>query len=600
MHPASPTVAPSPANGRIWPRSCADASSGAVRFWLLLSLALAVAYAVPSYQVIFDADYAVQDDARQHVFWMARFQDPGAFPNDPIADYFQSVAPPGFAALYRLAALVGIAPLDLHRVLPILLALATSWLCFRVVLLMLPLPVAAFLATALLSQNHWLKDDVISATPRAFAYPLFAAFLYLLLRRSPIPVLVTVVLLGLFYPQVVTLCLAMAVLQLVRWKGWRPDLIRERSARVLCLATLAVSLLVLVPHALFGSPFGPQVGAAEARQMPEFLSDGRTEFFVTDALDFWLYGERSGFLPFEWGRAPLWPPQFFLAFLLPPLLVFRSRFPLVRQLSPAAASAIPQLLLSGLGMFLAAHQLLFTLHLPARYSQFSLRFALAMAAGLALAIAIDGVYRWARQPGGQAGELARSIVRLGALGLGAWVLLYPLLLELDGGVYPYTNYRHGTLPSLYQFFARQPAGSLIASLDAEANNIPSFARRSILVGREYAIPFHLGYYLPFRQRTLDLIQAQYSSDPQALRTPIERYGIDFLLLDRDALTPDYLAANDWVMQFESTTRALSNLRRGEVPALTGLIEPCTVFETRRLVVLDGECLVKAIDSPSGQ
>jgi hypothetical protein len=34
----------------------------------------------------------------------------------------------------------------------------------------------------------------------------------------------------------------------------------------------------------------------------------------------------------------------------------------------------------------------------------------------------------------------------------------------------------------------QPQDIRIASLAEEANNIPTFAQRSILVGREYAIP----------------------------------------------------------------------------------------------------------------
>jgi len=52
----------------------------------------------------------VQDDARQHVFWMQRFLDPALFPRDLIADYFQSVAPAGYTAIYQMMAGVGINP----------------------------------------------------------------------------------------------------------------------------------------------------------------------------------------------------------------------------------------------------------------------------------------------------------------------------------------------------------------------------------------------------------------------------------------------------------------------------------------------------------
>ena len=52
----------------------------------------------------------MQDDARQHVFWMQRFIDSELFPHDLIADYFQSVAPTGYTTLYRIAAALGSIP----------------------------------------------------------------------------------------------------------------------------------------------------------------------------------------------------------------------------------------------------------------------------------------------------------------------------------------------------------------------------------------------------------------------------------------------------------------------------------------------------------
>jgi hypothetical protein len=63
----------------------------------------------------------VQDDAQQHVFWMRRFIDPQLFPNDLIADYFQSVAQPGYKAIYQLAAAIGIDPMVFNKLLPIVL-----------------------------------------------------------------------------------------------------------------------------------------------------------------------------------------------------------------------------------------------------------------------------------------------------------------------------------------------------------------------------------------------------------------------------------------------------------------------------------------------
>ena len=74
-------------------------SRNQVIFWFTLSITLVVTYAILGLQQAFGSEYVVQDDARQHVFWMARFLDTNLFPNDFIADYFQSVAPVGYSTL---------------------------------------------------------------------------------------------------------------------------------------------------------------------------------------------------------------------------------------------------------------------------------------------------------------------------------------------------------------------------------------------------------------------------------------------------------------------------------------------------------------------
>ncbi len=102
--------------------------------------------------------------------------------------------------------------------------------------------------------------------------------------------------------------------------------------------------------------------------------------------------------------------------------------------------------------------------------------------------------------------------------------MYPSTLKS----FPWTGYIVGGVPELYEFFQQQPQGIVIASLVDEVNNLPTFSKRSILVGSEYAIPYHQGYYhRKFRQRTIELIQAQYSQDLTDVQQLIQKYGIDF-------------------------------------------------------------------------
>lgn len=123
------------------------------------------------------------------------------------------------------------------------------------------------------------------------------------------------------------------------------------------------------------------------------------------------------------------------------------------------------------------------------------------------------------------------------------------------------------------------------------NNLPTFSQRSILVGREYAIPYHQGYYQEFRQRTIELIQAQYSQNLTDVKQLIDKYKIDFWLLDKSAFTPSYILSDRWISQYQPlATEAYTQMQQGNSPALSKLTERCSIFATKSLVVLQVDCI----------
>src|SRR5215208_6023874 len=131
--------------------STAGAPSRQKSFWLALSLLFSLYYAGLALQQGFSARYVVQDDARQHVFWMQRFVDSELLKDDLTADYFQSVAPLGYVTVYRLAAIAGVNPFLLNKLLPSALGLLTTAFCFAVAIEILSAPAGAFLSTLLLN-----------------------------------------------------------------------------------------------------------------------------------------------------------------------------------------------------------------------------------------------------------------------------------------------------------------------------------------------------------------------------------------------------------------------------------------------------------------
>jgi hypothetical protein len=546
--------------------------------WLGLSLTIAAIYGLLALQQAFGSEYVVQDDARQHIFWLRRFLDSELFPNNLIADYFQSVAPAGFTAFYGLFAKLGLDPMLLAKVLPLPLALIATVYGFAVSLQLLPLPLTAFLSSLMIQQVLWTHDDLTSATPRAFMPAIFLAFLYYLLKRSLWPCLLTIVLEGLFYPQYVFVFAGLLLLQPLRWHNGRPTLATDRKTYRFCAVALAVAVAVLLPYALASSGYGPTITAAAARGLPEFTKDGRSHFFNDqDPLAFWLYGERSGLFPH------FRPGTMAIGFLLPLLLAFRRYFPLAQHLTRQMRILL-EMTVVALGLFALAHAVLFKLHLPSRYTGYTLRFVLAFATAISISLMFEASLQWLRlrsRPGWMR-PLVWGIAAIFAWGL----LVYPSTIP----DFPKTNYVVGKVPGLYEFIAQQPKDTVVAGIIKEINDVPSFTNRSIVIGREYAIPYHLGYASQFRQQTIDLVTAQSTSDRAELTQFTQSYGVDFWLVNRKLFKPKELA-DSWVSQYpEAVSVAQKNLAQGK-PLLLRSIKRCTVFKQDSLLLLDAECAI---------
>jgi hypothetical protein len=557
-------------------------------FWLSLSLLFAVVYAILGTHDAWSSANVIHDDVRSHVFWMRRFISPDLFPNDLIADYFQSVAPVGYSTLYRIAAAVGIDPVAFNKVLPIPVALITIvygfWFCFEI----LPVPAAGFLATVFLDQTIWAVNDVASATPRAFLYPLLMAFLYYVTRRSLLPIVVAIALQGLFYPQCLFISSAILVVRMLRWQNGHPGLTSDARDYWICGVGLGVAFVLLLPYALKISDYGPVTSLAEARQLITLEHTGRKDFFNPNPWEFWLCNDRSAVFPLEWCRNPF-PIHGWAALLLGPLLLFPRRWPLAQQITNGKVVLL-QTVIASLGMYAIAHAVLFRLHLPNRYTKHSFRIVIAIAGAIALVVIIDAILQWAshrfhaaRSPRSnrQLAAIATSLVLL------AIVFSYPWLLRR----FPAPDYVVAEPTEIFEFFAAQPSDILVASLSDQANNIPSMSQRSILASSEIANPYHLGYYRQIWARQLDLMRAQYTPDLNEIQALIQTYGIDYFLVDANAFTPDYIEGDRWLRETQPiAAAAMARLAQGIKPALQQLMQPCSVLKAENKIIVDAACI----------
>ena len=552
-------------------------------FWLSLALFFTVIYALLALNQAFSSEYVFQDDARQHIFWMSRFIDPELFNNDLIADYYQSVSPWGVKTLYHGVATLGIEPHLCHKFLPGILGIIITLFCFAVSLELLPIPFGAFVTALLFSQNVWAEKGTISGTAKDFVYPLFFIFLYFWLKRSLLGVCLTLLLAALFYPPMVLIFAGALFVQLWQFKGFMPHLSSDKQVYFFSGVGLLVAFMLLLPYALASSAYGPTVTLEQARNIPQFASGGRTAFFNDNLWEYWISGRRTGLRLYE----ALVPDLAITGLFFPLLFRFPRRFTLLTKISPKI-SYLRDLLIASFGWFAIAHIVLFKLYLPSRYIARSLRVTIIIAAGMTLIVLLEAVLRWAMN---QSDHQPKSLI-----GLSATALLMVLLIgyPMSQKTFLDTGYVTGTHPELYQFVQKQPKDTLIASLTEEADNLGSFSNRSVLSSREHAIPYHMGYFVPLRQRIFNLIEAQYSPDLKIAKDFIQRYGVDLWLIDKSSFEVDYLADSRWLRdQQPMTQKAIKQLEQETVPAIALLQDTCTVFQDGQYRILESKCILRA-------
>ena len=542
------------------------AFAGNYYFWLGLSVVAAVLFSLSGLVPALSFVYTIQDDARQHIFWL-QF-DGEILQGDLISDYFASVAPWGFKSLYHLVAFLGIDVFWFNKISPLLIGVATTGYCFALSYAWFPIAIAGFFSSVLLNQNLWLLDDLSSGTPRAFIYLLLLAFLYYLVKRNLAGCAIALIFQGLFYPQAVLISGALLGLRLVFCKSKKVE-----------VWGLAVAVAIAIVYGVSSSQYAPVISLEMARSLPEFAAEGRSAFFSSNWVQFWLLGRRSGFFPIEWQYSLMLVYGLGLWWLKK----YPRCFPLVNKLN-SSIDILPQLLVASSCWFALAHLLLFRLHLPSRYTHHSIRLILALLAGITLTVVGERILFYLRRF--VAGRLL-SFIKVTLFILLLSGLLYPTVAVQS---YPERlGYVTGEAAELYEFLQQQPPGSLVATLSEEGDFIPSLTGQQVLAAREYAIPYHWGYYKLLRQRIEDLITAQYSQGELEVRQFVQRYNPDFWLVDRNAFTTKYLQNNPWLQQFNSSAKAARNLEHQQ-PFILQNSDRCKLWEDSRHILIDAECL----------
>lgn len=535
------------------------------RGWLPLLLALTVAamaiFALQAFQ-----PGVIQDDARQFLAWTPRLFDPSLLKGDLIADYWYSVTPAPFRLPYQAMALLGVsAPTTGSLIALVLLPLSTI-MAWTVARRLTPTPVVAFLAAGVVMAFVLQDNSIFSGTPRSVTVPVLLLFFLGLIDDRPLPMLGGLGLLSLLYPAPAITCLGIVCLSRLRLFP-RPGIDLSRRSILLVVAAMVVAL---GPALLFDagvSRWEPTLKFADFHQFGSMATPtGRSTIVTEDGKAGWICGVRLGFLP---AIASCKRTQYGLSFAVDLALFLIMAWSGWRGLKSADRNDPRRVyalaIASSAFCWGVATAVMFKLHLPSRFSQRVLTPLEALAVGVMVGewLAANAARLWAKLVGG---ALLAAMVY-------CFVQPFPKMLRVAD-------------PAGMAVIAALPKDARIAGVADDLNFVPAMAGRAVIADTEHAIPYQLGYYLPFRARLFDSVELATTPDRAAIATLIRKNGITAVLVEHDVLRTGRLPK----MYRQSLPEAVREIIP-HAPALGGAPAACHTYDGPNYVIFDAPCLV---------
>lgn len=521
-----------------WKSECDKPENSPSKFLLPSCLFLAFsASLLKELPVILDPLALNTSDVRTEIYWMQRFQDPELFRNDLLYEFASSGlwATKGFIFIYWVASYL-IDPLTFSKLLPLLLITLTIFYLFQIGRVMRG-QIEATMLVALFLVTLW-EVRVPRGMPHSFVTPLLLAFLYYLMNRRFLAVALVVAAESLIYPSAMFISLGTFFCSILleyrgqnlagRMKSWRS------------FAYMLVMVFTLLsPSYLFGedAKIAKLVTRQEAQAMPEFRAGGKFPVFRGS-----LWEDLTRGIGFEKKDTHL-PIR-----LLTGAALFLFAVSSGRRLK-TVPNAFWALLLAGMGLYLLAYFGFPKLYLPYRYQTYTIPIFLLVFVGTNIRQTGDlGLDHIRRRFNLQLSRSATLIVPA------IFLIGFSLAIHRN---YPWSGAARCPFPDLIQYLETVPKDALIAGHPMDMDWVPTFAKRKVLVNEELAVPWQGKYYEEIRRRTEDLFEAYYSTSPEQIRLLKEKYGVEYLVVNR----MDYVRVNDATLRgrtmFVNTAQVIS-------------------------------------------
>jgi hypothetical protein len=523
----------------------------------LLVVLLALINGINSQSSSFLSKYVINDDVHQHIYWMQQFRDSGLFRNDLLTAYARNYQPSGFILLYRMLSFL-ISPTIIGKILPVILLAISSLYVFRLVSRFTN-NYTGFLAAFIFMVTPHYMQRMTGGHPRAFAYPLLIIFLYYLIKKRYSTASIVMVLQCLFYPVIFMLSVPVYLFTFIKLHGKK--VVFNMNLSRIKYFVLALSIGVLILTAKYILVRNPSIGTTVTKKQmlnnPEFYEKGRHKILPISPLTKEMVRiSRSGCFisgllekPFDHRILSLIIILFFIfeiarrKMFFPPELLF--------------------LLLSSMLMYKISDFLLFKLFLPARYLEYPVPLISLIIYTVVIGQLIEKIRNFKVKKIIQIIVIVSIFMNFGInknIGLGDW----------SGN------------KELYERLQNLPKDAIIASHPYLADGIPTFAQRKVFIKYELSHPWFDKYWKTIKNRTNDFFNAYYSEDISSVYGFCEKYGIDYLVVDRQHFTEEYFREEK--IYFEPFNAYIMNLiKERKNFALPGVFTK----DSPRIIVIKG-------------
>ena len=494
---------------------------------VILVMALSTSVFLVGNYDIFSNHYLINDDVRQQLFWMERWQDPELFQNDFLANYSEAYVPVGVRTIYRFASL-WFDPLLFSKILTAILFVVTAALWFvwgRLFgdnLTALIVVLVYFLFTGFQAQ-------MAGGLSRGFVFPLLIAYLYFISRGDIFKGGVVVLVQSFFNPYVFLLCLLTQVLFVSLEIAPRvfpktfatTEPISDLGKFIRRLLVLNIPVIIGVVFTVFNilwyqSNLGHLISSSEMVGKSEYTEFGRYQLYPTPSFFYELIR------PWEFNLSfPYWGPiaGWIMALAAIGIFVYAglNYQPVVKWKGlRGLILIIPVSLL----LYVVARLFLVKLFVPRRYLFYTLNIIYCIGFAVAIRIIFEKI------------ELSRTKMCLILLALLVFASFKGRHIELF-------DYSHGQ--SLYKFLQTTPKNTLIAGWPELMDNVMTFGNRRAFVTYELSHTWVEPYWSEVKKRTFDLFKVYYSSSPDEIKAFCKSRGIEYFIVREEDFSPQRLS-----------------------------------------------------------